>query len=370
MKFFGLLIFLLVSFPFRCLPHPNPFPDDKSTGKVDLSQPLALRWKYVFDNLDTTSPTSEESRVYVPKSDGTIVSLNSLDGQMIWKSEIGGVFSATPIADERGVYVASQTGVRGQTGQIDGNIRLLAGASGVTLWSKVLHSPLSGSLALDKTNLYGLGRDGRVYAIKPESGETTWTTLPTSNPYIELMVTESEIFILDTSGTISSLNKLTGALLWRYQTQHTSAGHLSQINDFVYFGSAVGMIYAVNKNTGQMLWKTRVGVGVQLLKATEYGLVVASLDNFIYCFSLKRGRRMWKHLLTGKVAAPLLVEGDGVLLTLLSSNTSVVLNARNGKQINSIQLGEDNSSSASPILCGGFLCFMTKHGVMAFGRPN
>ena len=99
------------------------------------------------------------------------------------------------------------------------------------------------------------------------------------------------------------------------------------------------------------------------------GLLVASLDNFVYLLSLNRGDRLWKRQLAGRLAAEPLTTNDGALFTPLSGDTGVVLDLRDGKQLNSLPIGEDNSTTASPIVAGSMLFVTTRRGLLAFSRP-
>jgi hypothetical protein len=61
---------------------------------------------------------------------------------------------------------------------------------------------------------------------------------------------------------------------------------------------------------------------------------------------------------------------DGALFTPLSGDAGVVLDLRDGKQLNTLPVGEDNNTAASPVAVGGVLLVTTRRGLMAFSRPN
>jgi outer membrane protein assembly factor BamB len=142
------------------------------------------------------------------------------------------------------------------------------------------------------------------------------------------------------------------------------------VNNLVYFGSADGYVYALRETDGRLRWRRRTGAGVQTVAFAENGLLVASLDNFVYLLSFSEGDPLWKRLLAGRIAAEPLTSPDGVLFTPLSSSAGVVLDLRDGKQLNSLPIGEDNSSAASPIMAGKVLFVTTRHGLLAFSRPG
>src|SRR5713101_9036227 len=84
-----------------------------ASTRIALSQPLTVRWRYESNLTLNLTPAFDEQRIYVPLAGGIIVSLKASDGQLYWRSEMGGELSASPVADEHGVYVASETGKSG-----------------------------------------------------------------------------------------------------------------------------------------------------------------------------------------------------------------------------------------------------------------
>ncbi len=120
---------------------------------VALSQPLTIRWRYDSNLTLNLTPAFDSERIYLPLAGGTIVALRARDGQLNWRSEMGGELSASPVADDRSVYVASEmqaettrpvAGVRRATG----TLRALGREGGVTQWMRTFALPLRGSLAI------------------------------------------------------------------------------------------------------------------------------------------------------------------------------------------------------------------------------
>src|SRR5215216_7683879 len=91
-----------------------------------LSQPLIVRWRYESQVTLNLTPAFDTERIYLPLAGGTIVALKAKDGQLFWRSEIGGELSASPVADENAIYVASET-----IGQPSGALRALGREGGV-----------------------------------------------------------------------------------------------------------------------------------------------------------------------------------------------------------------------------------------------
>jgi outer membrane protein assembly factor BamB len=141
------------------------------------------------------------------------------------------------------------------------------------------------------------------------------------------------------------------------------------VNGAVHFGSGDGYFYSVNQESGKRTWRRRTGASVESVTLAGETLLVASLDNFVYGFSLG-GKKLWKKQLGGRISAQPLTAADGALFTPLSTVAGVVLGLPDGKQINSLPTGEEITTSAAPIAVGDAVLLTTEHGLLAFARPN
>src|SRR5215203_5871474 len=108
---------------------------------VLLSQPLTVRWRYESTVTLNLTPAFDNERIYLPLAGGTIVSLNAKDGQLFWRSEMGGQLSASPVADDSSIYVASEIIDEGGVQPRSGTLRALGREGGVTQWLTPLVKP-------------------------------------------------------------------------------------------------------------------------------------------------------------------------------------------------------------------------------------
>ena len=337
---------------------------------LDLSQPLTQNWRYESSLTLNLTPAAEQERVYVPLAGGTIVSLTAATGQLNWRSEMGGELSASPVADQGAVYVASETG-KPESGirRATGALRALGREGGVTLWMRTLAMPLHGDLTLSGGKLFAGGSDGRVYSFESRTGAARWF-YDYGSPFVsQPVVSGSRVFIGSEDGNLLALEESTGKLLWHYRTKGPVRGPVANGNDLVYFGSGDGYVYAINATSGRLVWRKRTGAGVQAVVRAGEELLVASLDNFVYQFSLA-GRRLWKRRLPGRISSQPLVTHQAALFMPLSSSTAVVLELRDGRQVNLLPVGEEITTSASPIAVGEIVLLTTEHGLVAFAKPR
>ncbi len=369
--FASMFVVVLVSGILAGSAQTNNNPNAQSTAsKVDLSQPLTISWRHESNLTLNLTPACDDERVYLPLANGTIVSLMAANGQLNWRSEMGGELSASPVADERAVYVASETGKpESGTRRATGALRALGRDGGVTQWMRTLAMPLRGSLTLANGKLFAGGSDGKIYAFDSKNGEARWSYDYGAPFNSQPVISSSRVYIGSEDGSLLALEESTGKLLWRYRTKGAVQGPVANGNEIVYFGSGDGYVYAVNVTSGRLIWRKRTGAGVQAVVRAGDELLVASLDNFVYKFSLA-GARLWKRRLPGRISSQPLVTQGAALFMPLSSSSGVVLELRDGRQLNLLPVGEEITTSASPIAVGDVVLLTIEHGLLAFTQPR
>lgn len=340
-------------------------------GLPPLSEPLTVRWRYETERTINLTPAAEGGHVYLPLAAGTLLSLRGEDGQMLWKEDTGGEFSASPLADERGVYVATEIAPP-QTNlnvpRATGALRALSRRTGITLWMRTLQSPLRGALASGQNLLFGAGADGRVYAVRKDRGEVVWMRQLTSAFASRPVLSDGRLYLGGEDGALYALNQETGETLWRYQTRGAVRGPAAVSGEAVYFGSADSYVYSLRVADGRLRWRARTGAAVQAVAYTARGLIVASLDNYVYLLT-PGGVRVWKRRLAGRIASQPLASEEGALFAPLAGDACVVLDLKDGKQINNLPVGEGNNMAASPVSSGEMLLVTTRTGLLAFAPP-
>lgn len=370
--FAGMLVVILVTeiIVGSAQTNINPNANSASSKTVDLAQPLTLSWRFESNLTLNLTPAADGERIYLPLAGGTIVSLMAASGQLNWRSEMGGELSASPVADQRGVYVASETG-KPENGarRATGALRALSREGGVTQWMRTLATPLRGALTLSNGKLFAGGSDGKIYSIDSRNGEARWSYDYGAAFNSQPVVSGSCVYIGSEDGNLLALEESTGKLLWHYRTKGAVRGPVANENDIVYFGSGDGYVYALNAKSGRLIWRKRTGAGVEAVVRVGEELLVASLDNFVYKFSLT-GARLWKRRLPGRISSQPLVTRDAALFMPLSSSTAVVLELRDGHQVNLLPVGEEITTSASPIAVGDVVLLTTEHGLLAFTQPR
>ncbi len=342
----------------------------KSSKEVSLSEPLTVGWRYDTSATLNLTPAFDDERVYLPLAEGVVVSLQAANGQLNWRAEMGGELSASPVADNHMVYVASETGkpeagVRRATGAL----RALGREAGVTQWMRTFEMPLRGALTLANGNLFAASSNGRVYSFDGKTGAVRWFHDYGTAFKAQPVVNDSRVYVGSEDGNLLAFDEVNGKLLWFYKTKGAVRGPVANGGDQVYFGSDDGYVYAVAASNGRLKWRSRLGAGVQAVAKVGDDLLVASLDNFVYKFS-SAGTRLWKRQMPGRISSQPLMTRAEALFTPLSGSAGVVLELRDGKQVNTLPVGEEISNLASPIAVADAVLVTTETGLLAFMRPR
>ena len=360
---------LVAAFLLTSLLFSTAHPVALNEPEILLSQPLTVRWRYESNVTLNLTPAFDSERIYLPLAGGIIVALKAKDGQLYWRSEMGGELSASPVADDSMIYVASETlSSTDQPREVGGALRALGRDGGVTQWMTPLVRPLRGSLALNGGKLFAGGIDGRAYAFDKRTGGVLWS-IPFGATLNGHPVSHGgRVYFGSEDGTLLALEESTGKLLWRYRTKGAIRGPVAVENNTVFFGSGDGYVYAVSADRGRLTWRKRTGAGVEAVTLTTQGVLAASLDNFAYLLNNK-GAMQWKRQLPGRIPSKPLTVQEDALFTPLSSSTAVVLALRDGKQVNALPTGEELTSSAAPIIVGDAVLVTTEHALLAFAPP-
>lgn len=335
---------------------------------LSLSKPLTVGWFMKSTETTNITPAADDKQFYVPASNGEVWCLATTDGHLLWKAEIGGQLTAPPLSDGRALYIASESekDSEGKTGIL----RAVSGTTGITLWTRRIARPLQGALAQTQTHIYGGAADGQIYCINKIDGVNAWLVKDEGAFRSQPLVSNERLFIGGDSGSLLAMDINSGKTLWRYRTQSPVRSNIVMQNGRIFYGTTNGSIYAVDARTGRVRWQTRAGAGVQSLNASTRGLVVASYDNFVYHLSLKNGNKLWKRQLSGRITAQPVFADDGILLTPFAGDACVILDPKNGKQINLLEVGADNLTGATPVVSNRTLLVTTRNGFQAFVSPQ
>lgn len=334
-----------------------------------LDRPLTLRWTYPSSAISTVAPLKDADSVYLPLFGGEIVSLRAEDGQLLWRTDVGGDVLLTPTADAESLYIASEVqNADGVPQEPAAYLRSISRSSGVILWFNALPRRVENTCGTHASSMLVATLGDVVIGVDKKTGAVRWSSHLASriaappicsNGLLYLPFSESELLILKAED---------GQPLRRYRTQGRFAAFSLGGDGVIYWATAEGGVSAlvVIESSLTPIWRKRVSAEIQSMNQTPDGLLVVSRDNSVTYLKRQNGRRLWKRHLPDRLAVPPVVHEGYGLFAPLGDDTCIVLSLRDGRQVNTIHLGANNSVVASPVTVDDYLLVPTKLGLLAF----
>jgi outer membrane protein assembly factor BamB len=328
-----------------------------------------MRWYYPSSAISSVAPVQDPDAIYLPLIGGEIVSLRPEDGQLVWKTDVGGDVLLTPTADAERLYVASEArGAGGESKEPAFFLRSVSRSSGVVLWFRPLPRAVQHAFDSRASTLFAATLGDIVIGVEKSAGTFKWSShlpAPIAAPPI---LNGGRLYLALESGEIIILKLEDGQTLGRYRTQGRITAFSSAGDGALYWATSEGYVNASAETEGALTlnWRRRVGAEIQSLSQTQDGLLVVARDNSVTYLNRQNGRRVWKRRLPDRLAAqPVLHAGAG-LFAPLGEDVCIVLSLRDGKQVNTLYLGANNSVVAPPVIAEDYLLIPTKLGLLAF----
>lgn len=338
-----------------------------------LNSPFALAWTYLTpETLPYHAAVSNGENVYVPLSGGRILALKLETGETAWMENYPGDFTTRLQMNEEIIYAALADRSRSD-GESVYQLVAIAADKGDILWQHP-YSEMVTSLSVRPAGKAGRIYVGTVrgvlYALNSSTGQPIWQFHTRGSIRGPVTQVGSSIYVGSDDGHLYALDAADGTVRWAFKTGGPVRSPVEACSKLVYFGSFDGWVYAVNKRTGKRAWRMRTGAAIQA-KPTLVGghLIVASYDNFVYGLHPSTGSIRWKVRLSGRIVADPLIGDDAVLVSALRDHRLIVLNARDGKVTNTIELGQEFEIAGPPSLVDGTMIMITDRGIVAARSP-
>jgi outer membrane protein assembly factor BamB len=338
----------------------------------NLSEPFKKCLVYGTGNgLSKIVASDNVSNLILTTDNYSLASINPSTGLENWKSQTGGRLEGDTVTDETSLFfITSYESENKDRTYILNSVSL---KTGTTNWQKKFTD--GGKISLqpivDKDIIFILAGEKSICTILKSDGNTIWTK---DFPF--------RIFAIETikPGLISVLleNRLirvfikTGEILAEAKLKKESISSFIANESYILFGYVTGEIIkaAPSENKIEILWKIKAGAGISGLSEYHDGVLVTSLDNFIYLYSMESGKLRWKKRVAGRINIKPLIIGEFAVVASSGDNSASVFDMRDGKVVNQIQVETDNYFSGQPQAVGRYIIFQTFKGTYFFVNTN
>lgn len=345
--------------------------------------PLRKCWQ--IESADEhTSPTfiasDNVNGFYAAFSDGSIEFINKYTGQTNWRSNLGGEILNSFAFDETKIYLISRNlpvkneSDRSDNAQTDLNILALGKETGITKWQSSVSLPRTESehvyLLDDDRQLFLITGSGKIFFLNKETGKITFDKDLNANPISVPDLAGQKIYIGTSDKKITAISTITGEIETEYAFKNLPVEIYIRDETEFFVGDEMGNIVAVNPKTDEIRWQWQTGARVASMTLIDKGLLVSSFDNYVYLFSEKNGKRLWRKRLSGRSVGQPLIKNEIAVFSTLNGNDAVFIELKKGKAINRIFIPEENYFLSNPVELENLLLFQTYRGLVVYGAEN
>jgi outer membrane protein assembly factor BamB len=356
-----MLLFLLV-----CCSGPQ------ADASLSLTSPFTKAWSYLTtDTLRYKEAVSDGQNVYVPLEGGQILALKVHSGERSWTAKSDGELIAGLQVDDRSVYLATASASESDE-KTPSFLVALDKRTGEVLWRRSFDEHITALTQPARADQHGASRlyvgtaSGWLIALHPPTQEPIWKFQSIAAIRGHISQHEAVVYVGSDDGALYAVDAETGKERWRFRSRGPVRSGVEMSANRIYFGSFDGAVYCLDKQTGKRRWMMQTGGAIQArpLLADE-NLIVGSYDNFVYSVDPHSGARRWKVNVGGRIIADPMAQGDAILISVLRDHKVVVLHGDNGREINSLELGQGIEIVAAPVVGDDVLILTTNQGVIA-----
>ena len=291
-------------------------PDEpRNLISITSKKSIELEWKKSFEgknSLGNFVPGFSSQKLFFSDSNGTVSSMNSIDGNIIWTKKLD--FLASGTSAGFGIVVVSDT---------KGNVIALTQDQGIILWKSNVKGEVLSKAAID----------AKLVIVKTSSGE------------------------------LIALNKDTGLIEWSYRSKLpllTVRGSSSPVivDDKIYTSFDNGRLGVFDLNSGFPLWDGAISYvrGVSELEnlidadsppLVEGGLIyTANYQGNLNIFDIAQKRSVWSYE-TSSFYSPIIMRGMLIVIEANSAIRSFAMQTMEESWLNEDYLNRDLTNAVS-----------------------
>jgi outer membrane protein assembly factor BamB len=215
----------------------------------------------------------------------------STDGSLLWTFKTNEPIWASPVLNDNLLYIAS----------MDHNLYALDSENGMVVWKTDLGGAMVSAPFLGEDgNLYIGTFNNEVLALDSQQGNILWHFETEDWVWGTPILNEGLLYITDLSGKIYAVDTSDQNIVWQYQGNGAVSGSVLLQEDSLYFATQSGEIYCLNLEGG-LRWTATIGVedaefaGTPI--ATDSSILISAIgsDALVYAYS-PDGALQWQFI--------------------------------------------------------------------------
>lgn len=352
------------------------------TIQVRWREQLTPDYEGPYVPVERSSPALDpgRDRIYAGTSAGKLIAMTAT-GSRVYAYDAGGGIMAPPALDARQdeLFVATEDGV----------VHRLRASDGELGWRSVVGGAVSQPMVLTDDAIYLACDDDTVVALDRSTGEALWRYRRDApegfyvSHHAGLTLVEGQrLLAAFTAGVVVSLDPTDGSLQWERDTSVELEPGPEGIPRFadvdttplvidglVYVASFAGGLYALELDSGTVRWRDEELTGlIGITKASERVLILSSGDLGVVAFDRLDREILWRKELPRGAPGEAVVTSDLVVFGE-SQGGLVTLAVQSGRELGRIETG--HGFAARPSVAAGRGFVLSNGGTLfAFAIPD
>jgi len=267
----------------------------------------------------------DDTAAYIGDYGGWLYAVDKLDGGLLWERDLGGSIGASPALHRGHLFVSVEYGLP------DGKAWVVNAQTGGVVFEScfVGDHPHSSSTIDPTTGTLFLGaNNGKFFAFDFVNGAHLWEANMDAGPDGDIKstaaVADGSVYITSWDTKLHAFDIATGEERWVFETDDKTMSSPTVHDGVVYFGSHDRHLYAVDADTGEQIWSYRTGSSIissPTLVVDSQVVIIGSGDRKVHMVDMNTGVKLWTYKLDGSLTGVPTATGESLYLYDASGTT-------------------------------------------------
>lgn len=292
---------------------------------------------------------SDAESVFLGSTNGTLSAYEAKNLAIVWRLELGGEFASEILLVGSGIVVVNNTAAGANGAAESSTIRLIGKDTGVTAWSTKLAFSEKYFLGRLNGGIAAISRQGSVNLLDAASGQVRWQTGPQGTVNTKPAFAAGRVIFGTAEKQIFTVSAGNGEILNKLSLDLQPTALSLSKDGTTLVGDERGHVTLLGAGDNKPVWKFKSGAGVSSAFEIDEGVLLTSLDNFVYLISDYNADVIWKRRLPGRVLEGGLMLNGYLVVLVYGENSGYVLDIENGKVIDVFQSTESDLINRAPV---------------------